>query len=211
MTKKHIIFILALAIFFSSAPLALAEEENNAADTTIEQLLEQIKILQEQIQTLQQQIQQLREQQQTLHQEMLTLTRQLQEGMQGEDVKLLQKMLATDPDIYPEGLVTGYFGPMTKRAVQRFQEKAGIDQAGRVGPQTLTRINDIFKEGVEGRGVGLEEHEGVLVPPGLLRAPGIIRLMGEDHPRFPELSDSADENGDPEEEGEENDEEENEE
>lgn len=151
MIKKYAIFILAFALFFGGVSFACAQEENDA-DPTMEQLLEQIQMLREQIQMFQEQIQQLREQQRTLHQEVLTLTRQLREGMQGEDVKLLQQTLATDPEIYPEGLVTGYFGPLTKGAVKRFQAKAGIEQVGSVGPQTLERINQIFEEGVEGRG-----------------------------------------------------------
>lgn len=198
MIKKYIVISLALILFFSSAPLVSAENENDNAEPTIEQLLEQIQILQDQIKTLQEQIKQLIEQKQTIRQEVLTLTRQLREGMRGEDVKLLQEMLATDPEIYPEGLVTGYFGPMTKRAVHRFQSKAGIDQVGQVGPQTLERINQIFEQGVKGEGVGLVDENGILVPRGLLKAPGIIRLMGDSHPRFSSLPDPTDENGEEE-------------
>src|SRR3989344_7499461 len=41
--------------------------------------------------------------------------------MSGSDVSCLQKTLAQDPAIYPEGLVTGYFGSLTQKAVQRWQ------------------------------------------------------------------------------------------
>ena len=196
MIRKYIVFFLLLAFIFGGAPLVFAQEENNTVDeSTIQELLSQVEALTAQIQALQQQIQELLVQEQSLKEEILSLTRQLEEGVRGEDVKILQQMLSTDPEIYPEGLVTGYFGPLTKAAVKRFQERAGIDQVGRVGPQTLARINEIFEEGVEGRGVGLVEiEEGVFVPPGLLRAPGIIRLMGEAHPFFSSLPDS-DENG----------------
>ncbi|HFC10791.1 MAG TPA: peptidoglycan-binding protein, partial [Candidatus Kaiserbacteria bacterium] len=37
------------------------------------------------------------------------------------EIKLLQEMLAKNKTIYPEGIVSGYYGKMTVRAVQRFQ------------------------------------------------------------------------------------------
>jgi len=47
----------------------------------------------------------------------------LQLGSQGNEVEELQKCLAKDPEVYPEGEVTGYFGNLTKEAVINFQEK----------------------------------------------------------------------------------------
>ncbi|MEI6552933.1 MAG: peptidoglycan-binding protein [bacterium] len=70
-----------------------------------------------------------------------TLTRQLQVGSTGSDVSELQTFLAQDPTIYPQGLVTGYFGSLTKAAVSRFQSQNGISMVGRVGPITLAAIN----------------------------------------------------------------------
>ena len=69
------------------------------------------------------------------------LTRQLQIGMSGSDVTALQTFLAADPTLYPQGLVTGYFGSLTKAAVARFQTRNGISAVGRVGPQTLPVLN----------------------------------------------------------------------
>jgi peptidoglycan hydrolase-like protein with peptidoglycan-binding domain len=70
-----------------------------------------------------------------------TLYRQLQLGMSGSDVSSLQTFLAQDNTIYPQGLVTGYFGGLTKSAVSNFQARNGIATVGRVGPQTLSVIN----------------------------------------------------------------------
>lgn len=70
-----------------------------------------------------------------------TLTRQLQIGMSGSDVSTLQSFLAQDINIYPQGLITGYFGSLTKAAVARFQALNGILAIGRVGPITLAAIN----------------------------------------------------------------------
>lgn len=70
-----------------------------------------------------------------------TLTRQLQQGMSGADVSALQAFLAKDPTIYPQGLVTGYYGTLTTSAVSKFQAKNGISTVGRVGPVTMVAIN----------------------------------------------------------------------
>lgn len=69
------------------------------------------------------------------------LSRQLEFGMSGSDVSDLQIFLAQDNTIYPQGLVTGYFGSLTKSAVSNFQARNGIATVGRVGPITLAAIN----------------------------------------------------------------------
>lgn len=79
----------------------------------------------------------------------LTLTTQMSLGAKGEQVTILQTGLALDPDIYPEGLVTGYYGPATKAAVGRFQEKYQLGTPstpgyGGVGPLTLAKFNEVY-------------------------------------------------------------------
>lgn len=69
------------------------------------------------------------------------LTRQLDIGMTNSDVTSLQTFLAANTTIYPEGIVSGYFGELTAAAVSRFQAANGIPAVGRVGPQTLAAIN----------------------------------------------------------------------
>jgi hypothetical protein len=78
------------------------------------------------------------------------LTRQLEMGMSGADISTLQTYLAQDVTIYPQGLVTGYFGFLTKSAVSNFQDRNGISRVGRVGPQTLAFINSIWVNGNNG-------------------------------------------------------------
>ncbi len=68
----------------------------------------------------------------------------LRRGSSGDKVTSLQTALATDISIYPEGLITGSFGPLTEQAVKRFQIKYGIDPVGQVGPITKAKINEIF-------------------------------------------------------------------
>lgn len=79
-----------------------------------------------------------------------TLTRPLSVGMSGADVSSLQTFLSQDPIIYPQGLVTGYFGPLTKAAVVNFQTRNEIDPVGRVGPVTLPVINTQIVNGMYG-------------------------------------------------------------
>src|SRR3989338_4378323 len=86
-----------------------------------------------------------------------TLFRQLDLEMTGSDVSDLQTFLARDSAIYPERLVTGYFGQLTKAAVERFQTAQGIISQGtpattgygRVGPRTLGVINSLLTRGDE--------------------------------------------------------------
>ena len=68
-------------------------------------------------------------------------------GSRGDDVTRLQQLLARDTEIYPEGIVSGYFGNLTVQAVRRFQAKYGISQVGRVGPQTRAKLAEIFGAG----------------------------------------------------------------
>jgi peptidoglycan hydrolase-like protein with peptidoglycan-binding domain len=72
------------------------------------------------------------------------LTRELGMGDDGDDVTRLQVFLAADPSLYPEGKVTGYYGSLTTSAVRRFQAMYGISQVGRVGPQTLAKLNELM-------------------------------------------------------------------
>ena len=65
----------------------------------------------------------------------------LTRGSKGEDVKNLQKLLAQDKTIYPEGIVSGVFGPMTEKAVKKFQAKYSLPQVGAVGPATRSILN----------------------------------------------------------------------
>ena len=80
---------------------------------------------------------------------------QLDLGDRGSEVTELQTYLSTNANIYPSGLVTGYFGPLTQAGVQRFQTAQGIVSSGtpattgygRVGPTTMARINALMGSG----------------------------------------------------------------
>ena len=74
-------------------------------------------------------------------------TSQLQVGMRGSNVSKLQALLATDPLVYPEGIVSGYFGPLNQKRGAQFQVGYGIDPVGRMGPITLGRLNGLLMSG----------------------------------------------------------------
>ena len=72
-------------------------------------------------------------------------------GSKGNDVTALQNFLKSQgADIYPEGLVTGFYGNLTKAAVAKFQMKHGIVTSvndggyGNVGPKTRAKINQLL-------------------------------------------------------------------
>ncbi|OGG88819.1 hypothetical protein A2592_03010 [Candidatus Kaiserbacteria bacterium RIFOXYD1_FULL_42_15] len=77
-------------------------------------------------------------------------TSSLYKGEQSEDVRRLQTLLATKSEIYPDGLITGYFGQLTEKAVQTFQLKYGIVNStfdsgyGIVGPKTRAKLQEVF-------------------------------------------------------------------
>lgn len=81
-------------------------------------------------------------------------SRTLRYGMTGSDVSALQRILAQDTSVYPSALVTGYFGPQTKMAVIRFQQKYADEilkpsqlsaGTGLVGPATLQKLNALIQ------------------------------------------------------------------
>lgn len=85
--------------------------------------------------------------------------RSLRRGMSGDDVRDLQELLAQYPDIYPNGLITGYFGEFTEKALRKFQEKFGIEAIGIFGPKSQAKILALF--------VGRE------LPPGIIARLGL--------------------------------------
>lgn len=120
--KKIITLILVLGM-----PVAASAQVN------VEQLQQRVRELQEQIRALQNQ----------QRQAIAELARNLARGSTGEDVSSLQAFLGEQPGIYPEKLVTGFYGVLTEQAVRRFQQFHGIEPVGIVGPITRETINGL--------------------------------------------------------------------
>ena len=131
--------LLMVSVGATGAHAQTESTTDAAAQARIESLIEQIASLQAQIKLLQTNNSDLQSEVTKLR-----LESQLRLGSEGEEVRTLQKLLSTDSTIYPEGLVTGFFGPLTETAVKRFQAKLKIEQAGAVGPQTLARLNEML-------------------------------------------------------------------
>ncbi len=73
-------------------------------------------------------------------------------GLTSPQVRILQEMLATDPTLYPEKVVDGYYGQAVIRAVQRFQDRQGLVRSGSpettgyglAGPRTRQELNRVL-------------------------------------------------------------------
>jgi len=72
------------------------------------------------------------------------LTMDLKIGNKNDEVTILQTWLAKDARIYPEGIISGYYGSLTKKAVTRFQEKYASDILAPQGFEEGTGIVDSF-------------------------------------------------------------------
>jgi hypothetical protein len=120
---------------------------------TIKALLEKIAYLQTQIALVQAKINAILAARQG-HTRCTGLNQNLYYGLKNEQVKCLQQFLKSQgSEIYPEGLVTGYFGPLTQKAVIRFQERYASDillplglenGTGFVGQKTRAKINQLL-------------------------------------------------------------------
>ncbi len=83
----------------------------------------------------------------------------LKRGSTGADVTRLQQFLALDSSVYPEGTVSGYYGALTEKAVQRWQTKNNIISSGspsttgwgQVGPRTAAAIALLCSTGASGQ------------------------------------------------------------
>jgi peptidoglycan hydrolase-like protein with peptidoglycan-binding domain len=77
----------------------------------------------------------------------------LQRGSRGELVRELQQILKDF--FYYTGEIDGIYGPLTEEAVVAFQQDAGIQVDGIVGPQTRAAIEEQLGRSVGGSAPGL--------------------------------------------------------
>ncbi len=66
-------------------------------------------------------------------------------GTTGRDVRHIQLLLAQNPAIYPEQLITGYFGGLTQKAIARFQAKRGLPETGIADAATRKKLQELSK------------------------------------------------------------------
>lgn len=104
------------------------------------------------------------------------LVRNIGIGSRGDDVRILQKMLAGDPTLYT-GTTTGYFGPQTAQAVMKLQAKFGIAST------TTGFIGELTRQFLVSRCMGM----GIMPPKPTTKPPEDFRggMMGSSTPQFP--------------------------
>ncbi len=65
-------------------------------------------------------------------------------GSKGPSVVILQRALATDSTIYPQGIVSGYLGHLTSNAITRFQQQHNLNKTSSFDNSTRTILDNIF-------------------------------------------------------------------
>lgn len=68
----------------------------------------------------------------------------LKVGSTGDDVRILQAALSLDAKIYPTGIVSGYYGDLTRSAVTNFQVKHDLAGTGEVDKKTADKFNEVY-------------------------------------------------------------------
>lgn len=185
--KIPLIALGAAVIFLLGNPANALAEMPSPTTVSLEELIKQI---QNQIESLKAQIEVLKASQAGVKsivediKDTLKIISGLREGMSGEEVRLLQIALSSDPEIYPEGLVTGFYGRATAEAVRRLQRRNNIEAVGFVGPRTLEKINEALRKNPVTKDEQTGEHCAV-VPPGHLIAPGWLRKVDGIKPVIP--------------------------
>lgn len=156
------LFFVLLAVVAVSPAAVRAEtavttsSSVSASLTLLQNLMKQVEALQKQLAALRGEIEEAREE----------LRDGLREGAENDDVKKIQELLATDSSIYPKGLISGFYGPLTADAVKAFQKRHELKVTGEVDAETKALMLEYFKEKTGGK-----------IPPGLLKAPGIDKKI----------------------------------
>ncbi len=136
-----------------SLVVSTVEEAPDQNAALVARLMEQIEELKRQIAVVQARISAILAERNKTEISCQALSRNLRLGMKGDDVRCLQELLRNQPGIYPQGLVTGYFGPLTHKAVLLFQEQhksevltpLGLSVGtGYVGPSTRSALNNLL-------------------------------------------------------------------
>ena len=89
----------------------------------------------------------------TTNQSYKKLTRQMRIGSRSSEVTRLQELLAKDSSLYPQKIVSGYYGQLTEAAIKKFQCRYNVvcngdrnsTGYGVVGPKTLSKLNDVYE------------------------------------------------------------------
>lgn len=129
------IAVLALFIALFAAPLAHAQDAS-AVVSRMDAIIKQMEALKAEFAAL---VSAIKPSGVVLGSQASTksvFTMSLDPGETNDDIKKIQKLLATDPEIYPYGVASGFFGPKTEEGIKNFQTRFDLDPVGVVGPAT---------------------------------------------------------------------------
>jgi len=163
--KQLIAGMLFVALATVAVSPAAVRAQTTTATTDVSSLITLLQSLMKQVEDLQKQLSSLRGEVQQVRAE---LRAGLREGVENDDVKKIQELLATDPTIYPKGLVSGYYGPLTKEAVMAFQKRHGLTETGVVDEETRKLLQDY-----------LHKKTDKVIAPGWIKAPGLDKKITE--------------------------------
>lgn len=126
-----------LVLFLAYPALVFGQtSQNQDAASLLNQIMAQVNDLKVQLADLRTQVQILSAKVEALSFDF----GQIKKGETGETVRRLQYSLRQHPSIYPEGLVTGYYGDLTEKAVKKFQVQNGLNPSGVLDKLTAYRL-----------------------------------------------------------------------
>jgi peptidoglycan hydrolase-like protein with peptidoglycan-binding domain len=127
-------------LYYYSFEVQNLGNDSKIEEQVVQNLLQRIAELKRKIASLQLQLAMMKTNQSNSY--CAVFSGDLYYGMTSPEVKCLQQFLTNlGPQIYPEALVTGYFGPLTQSAVKRYQALQGIITTGYFGPLTRAKVN----------------------------------------------------------------------
>lgn len=139
MKRLVVIFVFLIPVLFASAPVGAYAQSSDSFEEMKEILQDRIEDLKRELATL---ANKLVDKRQERFKE-AEFSRTLTIGTRGEDVRTLQEFLANYTQFYPEKLVTGYFGPLTQAAIERFKAEYDIQEAG-FGEEAQHTLRELF-------------------------------------------------------------------
>ncbi|MCA9361335.1 peptidoglycan-binding protein [Candidatus Kaiserbacteria bacterium] len=138
--KKYIAGLCFVLVATFVLPVTPVRAETDSSSTDVSELLKVLKGLMEQVAELKAKLADVRG-------EIRDVLRDgLEEGVENEDVREIQRLLAEDKTLYPEGLVTGYYGRLTTEAIKKFQLRHDLTVTGKVDEETKDFLEEYLKE-----------------------------------------------------------------
>jgi hypothetical protein len=156
--KLVIVILMAVAIAFSALAPVFGETKGSSLEEEIREevalVIEEIREIGEKMRTLPERYEERRVYVSGVPAG-VSFGYDIRERATGQLVRYLQIVLNADPETRvassgggSPGNETNYFGPGTRNAVIKFQQKYGISATGFVGSQTRAKINEILQNGL---------------------------------------------------------------